>query len=108
MLWVELLALTFLAGLTAAGIAATLLELAARRELRFARPFVSRDHLPRSILVTLLAGPFMLGNDALNARREGLISASGLGACGLAAALWLLGWGALLLALAAGLFASLA
>ncbi|HEV7254467.1 MAG TPA: hypothetical protein VGN97_15385 [Mesorhizobium sp.] len=108
MLWVEVLALTFLAGLTTAGTAATLFEFAARRELRFARPFVSSDRLPRSVLVTLLAGSFMLCNDALNARREGLLSGLGLGACGLAAALWVLGWGAAVLALAAGLFSSLA
>lgn len=56
--------------------------------------------------VLLLAGPFMLGNDALNARREGLISGLELGLCGMGAALWALGWGAALLVLAGGLLAS--
>lgn len=97
-----------LAGLIASGTAATLFELAARAELRFRKPFVSREHPARSFFVTALAGPFMLGNDALEAHRGGVISTAALGCCGAAAALWAFAWGAVVLALAERVAASLA
>ena len=70
------LCLALLLGLTTGGLAGSILEIVARKSVRFAEPFVSRFHLGRSILTTGLVGPFMLANDALEARRVG--SASGL------------------------------
>lgn len=93
----------FLAGSTACGIAASFFELAVRRAICFAEPFVSGAHPARSAAVLLLAGPFMLGNDALAARRSGAISQPALALCAAAAAIWLTAFGIVLLALASGL-----
>lgn len=98
----------FLAGSTVCGIAASLFELAIRREVGFAEPFVSPAHFSRSAAVLLLAGPFMLGNDALAACRSGVISRPALALCGAAAAIWITASGAVLLVLASGLSGLLA
>lgn len=97
---VQLAAFAFLAGLTACGIAASLCELLGRQQVRFGEPFVSSEHLQRSVAVMIAAGPFMLVNDAEAAWRNGGISASTFALCGVAAVAWLTAAGLVLLALA--------
>lgn len=84
---------TFLAGLTLCGLAGSAMELAAGRRLSFGRPFVSPDHLVRSLAATAGAGPFMLVNEALAAWREGRVSAVFLAGCAGTAAGWTLATG---------------
>jgi hypothetical protein len=65
----------FLCGLVAGGLVGAWLELRCGRRLAFAEPFISRDRLLRSIAATVVTGPFMLLNEALDAfraRRVGL------------------------------------
>ncbi len=104
---VEFFALAFLIGLVPAGLSATLLELATGRVVCFAEPFASRNNLRKTFAVMVLAGPFMLGNDALAAWRDHSISKLALGACGAAAGMWVLAEGLLFVALAAELGALL-
>jgi hypothetical protein len=59
------------AGLTFCGLAGTAIELIAGRKLSLGEPFVSVDNLSRSLVLVLLAGPFMTLNEAiLAAKRE--------------------------------------
>lgn len=91
-------AFAFLTGLTACGLIGTVLELACGRRLAFVEPYVSSDHVVRS-LAAALAGPFMLVNDAMAARRERRISLPGLLSCLSTAMLWALALGVVLLGL---------
>lgn len=94
------LAFAFLAGLVVSGVSASLFELAARQTIRFAAPFVSGRHPLRSLVAVGLAGPLMLGNDALCLYRLRSISGSALALCCSASGLWLgaIGLGAIALA----------
>jgi hypothetical protein len=83
----------FLTGLTACGLVSTVLELSCGRRLAFVEPYVSSHHVVRSLAATAVAGPFMLLNDALAARREGRISSPGLLSCVCTAMLWALALG---------------
>ncbi len=65
----ELVLFAFAVGLTACGLAGSAMELVAGRRLAFAEPYVSPAHVLRSLAATACAGPFMLANDALDARR---------------------------------------
>lgn len=94
---IELIAFALLAGLTVSGIAGSLMELAACRQLSFAEPFVSRRHVLRSLASAAIAGPLMLANDALAARREGRISGLALASCGATATIWSIATGTLLI-----------
>jgi hypothetical protein len=92
-------AFAFLTGLTACGLIGTVLELACGRRLAFVEPYVSSDHVVRSLAAAALAGPFMLVNDAMAARRERRISLPGLLSCLSTAMLWALALGVVLLGL---------
>jgi hypothetical protein len=89
----------FLTGLTACGLVGTVLELACGRRLAFVEPYVATDHVIRSLAAAAFAGPFMLLNDAMAARRAGRISLLGLLSCLCTAMLWALALGVVLLAL---------
>jgi hypothetical protein len=58
------------AGLTFCGIAGTAIELIAGRKLSLGEPFVSVDNLSRSLVLVLLAGPFMTLNEAMLAAKQ--------------------------------------
>ena len=92
-------AFAFLTGLTACGLVGTVLELACGRRLAFVEPYVSSDHVVRSLASAAFAGPFMLVNDAMAARRERRISLPGLLSCLSTAMLWALALGVVLLGL---------
>jgi len=61
---------------------------------------VSPSHVLRSLAATACAGPFMLANDALDARRQGRITTLALISCGCTAIGWALALGIVLLAIA--------
>ena len=98
---VELFAFALFTGITVCGVAGSILEMIAAQPLSFTEPFVSRDHVGWSLTATLLAGPMMLANDAVNARRAGRISTAVLGSCGCTALVWSLAIGVVSLELAA-------
>lgn len=85
----EQMVFAFIAGLVVAGIAASILELIADKRLSFAAPFFSTDHIPRFAVAVLVAGPFMLVNDALTARRRGEMAIGGLTGVMGTASIWL-------------------
>lgn len=95
-----LTAFAFLTGLTACGLAGTVMELACGRRLAFVEPYVSSDHVIRSLAAAAFAGPFMLVNDAMAARGARRISFLGLLSCLATAMLWALALGVVLLGLA--------
>ena len=63
MLWAVAFALAV--GLTIAGFAGSVMEIAAGARLRLAPPFIDRRRIALSLAASLAAGPFMLVNDAL-------------------------------------------
>lgn len=103
---VATIAFAFLIGLTAGGLAGSVLELASGRRLGFVEPFMSRSHVVRSLGAAALAGPFMLCNDALAAYRERRISAAALVSCAGTAFFWCLALGVALGALAHAVLSS--
>ncbi len=76
------------------------MELISGRRLAFAEPYVSSTRILRSLAATACAGPFMLANEALDARREGRISTLALLSCGCTAVAWALALGIVLVAIA--------
>jgi hypothetical protein len=58
------------AGFTFGGLSGTAIEIIAGRRLCLSEPFVSTDNVCRSLVLMLLAGPFMILNDAVTAARE--------------------------------------
>lgn len=86
-------AFAFLAGLTLAGLAGSVMELAAGRRLSFGEPFVSPRNVARSLGSAAAAGPFMLLNDALRGWRAGAVSTMFLISCALTSFGWLLATG---------------
>lgn len=90
----------FAVGLTAGGLAGSTMELVAGRRLAFAEPYVTPAHVLRSLAATACAGPFMLANDALDARRQGRITTLALISCGCTAMAWALALGVVLIAIA--------
>jgi hypothetical protein len=58
------------AGLTFCGLVGATIELIAGRRLSLGEPFVSADNLSRSLVLVLLAGPFMTLNEAILAAKE--------------------------------------
>lgn len=88
------------AGLTLAGVAGSAIELAAGRRLCFRPPFVTRRRFGLSLLLTMATGPFMLGNEAIAARKLGAIDRASFGLCILCAAIWSTATGILLVELA--------
>jgi hypothetical protein len=85
----------FIVGLTVCGLAGTIMEIASGTRLRMAEPFVSGRRPGRSLLASMAAGPFMLFNDAVAARREGRIGAGGMTATMATASVWVLSMGIL-------------
>ncbi|WP_246688621.1 MULTISPECIES: DUF6949 family protein [unclassified Mesorhizobium] len=90
----------FAVGLTACGLAGSAMELICGRRLAFAEPYVSPAFVLRSLGATACAGPFMLANEALAARREGRIGLLALLSCGCTAVAWSLALGIVLVAIA--------
>ncbi|RWQ62695.1 hypothetical protein [Mesorhizobium sp.] len=90
----------FMVGLTACGLAGSVMELISGRRLAFVEPYVSPKHMPRSLVATACAGPLMFTNDALDAWREGRISAPALISCGCTATIWALALGIALIDIA--------
>lgn len=90
----------FSVGLTACGLAGSAMELIVGRKVAFAEPYVSPAHVLRSLAATACAGPFMLVNAALDARRDRRISTVMLISCGCSAAVWALALGVVLVAIA--------
>jgi hypothetical protein len=97
---IELVVFAFAVGLTACGLAGSAMELISGRRLAFIEPYVSPAHILRSLAATACAGPFMLANDALDARREGRISMLMLISCGCTVIAWALALGVVLIAIA--------
>jgi hypothetical protein len=62
------------AGFTFCGLSGTAIEIIAGRRLSLGDPFVTADNVCRSLVVVLLAGPFMTLNEAAAAARERRIS----------------------------------
>ena len=87
-------------GLTVFGLAGSLVEIACGQRLTLNEPLVSRTRPLRSLGLTSLAGPFMLANDAVEARRQGRIGRPVLFACLAIAASWSFAAGVLVVALA--------
>lgn len=75
-------------GIAISGIAGSVLELLVGARLSFAAPFFTRMRWPLSILAVVLAGPFMLANDALDARRDGRIGPLQLLCIALSSGIW--------------------
>jgi hypothetical protein len=96
----ELFLFAFVVGLTVCGVTGSTMELVSGRKVAFAEPYVSASHVLRSLAVTACAGPFMLVNDALDARSERRISAVALLSCGCTAMAWALALGIVVLAIA--------
>ncbi|MER9581407.1 hypothetical protein [Mesorhizobium sp. M0276] len=96
----ELTLFAFVVGLTACGLAGSAMELVSGRKVAFTEPYVSPSHILRSLLATACAGPFMLVNDAIDARRERRISMMALMSCGCTAIAWSLALGVVVLAIA--------
>lgn len=105
----ELTLFAFVVGLTTCGLVGSAMELVYGRKVAFTEPYVSPSHVLRSLVATACAGPFMLVNDALDARRERRISTVALMSCGCTAVAWALALGVVVLAIAswtAGLLGS--
>jgi hypothetical protein len=92
-----LAAFVFLAGLTASGLAGTMIEMMAGARLSLGEPFVSQASVGRSLVLVLLAGPYMVANDAIRANREKRISASGMAGIFAVCGAWLFATGVLIL-----------
>lgn len=95
-----LIVFAFLVGLTACGLAGSVMEMASGRRLAFVEPYVSASHIFRSLGVTAVAGPFMLFNDALGAYRQSRLTAMELASCACTGSAWLLALGVALIAVA--------
>ena len=91
-------AFVFLAGITLCGVCGSLFEVAAGARLSFGKPFFERLHKLSFAFAVVTAGPFMLGNDALVAWREGRIESAGLVCCAITAFAWAFAIGVALIA----------
>ena len=92
-----LAAFVFLAGLTASGLAGSAIEMIAGKRLSLGEPFVSEDNVSRSLVLVLLAGPYMVANDAIRASRDRRIGAAGLAGIFAFCGAWLFATGVLIL-----------
>jgi hypothetical protein len=92
-----LAAFAFLAGLTTSGLAGTAIEMFAGKRLSLGKPFVCDDNVSRSLVLVLLAGPYMVGNDAMRAYRQQRIGAGGLAGLLAVCGAWLFATGVLIL-----------
>ena len=92
-----LAAMVFLAGLTTSGLAGTAIEMIAGKRLSLGKPFVSEDNVSRSLVLVLLAGPYMVANDAIRANQERRIGIAGLAGIFAFCCAWLFSTGVLIL-----------
>ena len=97
----------FLVGLTISGMTASSMELATGSPVSFSGLRISTRWPARAVLASAAAGPLMLANDALEARRSGRISAAYVGLCTLTALAWATALGTAAVGLAARAAASL-
>ncbi len=95
-----LMAYAFAVGLTLCGLAGAIFELAAGRRLGFHPPFVRRERFAVSLALMVAAGPLMLTNEAIAARRAGAIDLTAAVLCGLGAGIWAMALGVLTVELA--------
>ena len=82
------IAFALMAGVTVSGILGSLMELTTGWMLSFSEPYFSSRRILRSIVSAACAGPMMLANDAIVARRQGAISVLYLGFCVCTALVW--------------------
>lgn len=94
-------AFALMCGLTVSGILGSLLELFTGRPLSFSEPYFSPRCIVRSAASAACAGPMMLANDAIRARRVGHISPLYLAFCVATALVWATALGIVVLSLAA-------
>jgi len=97
---VAALALAFLTGLTVAGLSGSMMELVSRTRLSLAPPFLRRERVLLSLCASAAAGPFMLLNDTLSARRDGRIGACMFSFAASICFLWVLATGIVIAELA--------
>ena len=92
-----LAAFALLTGLTASGLAGSAIEIIAGARLSLGEPFVSERNISRSLVLVLLAGPYMVTNEAILATRERRIGALGLAGIVMFCGAWLFAAGILIL-----------
>jgi hypothetical protein len=85
-------AFVFLAGLTLAGLAGSTMEIVSGCRLSLREPFVSPTNVSRSLVLVLLAGPFMALNEGLAAVRARHISRTAFAAILSFCFVWLTGY----------------
>ncbi len=95
-----LMAYAFAVGMTLCGLVGTTFELVAGCRLGFHPPFVRRERFAVSLALTAAAGPFMLANEAIAARRAGAIDGPATALCAVAAGIWAMALGILTVELA--------
>lgn len=100
----EIIVFAFLVGLVVNGLAGTFIEWRTGRPASFAGPLFAPERPLRSLAVSTAAGPWMLLNDALNARRERTIGRFALFSCFATSLFWTLATGIVLLDFATRLF----
>jgi hypothetical protein len=100
----EIIVFAFLVGLVINGLAGTLIELRTGRPASFAAPLFAPERPLRSLALSTAAGPWMLVNDAINARRERTIGRFVLFSCFATSIFWTLAMGIVLLDFATRLF----
>jgi hypothetical protein len=88
-----LMAYAFAAGLTLCGLAGATFELAAGRRLGFHPPFVRRERFAISLAPMVAAGPFMLANEVIAAKRAGAIDSTAAMLCAVRAGIWAMALG---------------
>jgi len=99
----ELLVFAFLVGLTASGLAGSLIEWRTKRPASFSPPLFAPERPLRSIALSTVAGPWMLVNDAMIARNDKSIGPFMCFSCFVTAGFWMLATGIVLLDLASRL-----
>ena len=102
----QLVLFAWLTGLTVTGTVSAMAEAALARPVTFWPPFVSRTRLFRSLVFTAFAGPAMMLNDALDARRGHGLPGAVLAAVVIVVNLWALALGIVALAFVAAVFPS--
>jgi len=89
------LAFVFAAGLTVCGIAGSLLQIATGTKLGFGPPFMRRERVAVSLATSVVAGPYMMLNDALMLRRVGRIGWRGVALFAALGTIWTMAVGVL-------------
>ncbi|WP_133122823.1 DUF6949 family protein [Zhengella mangrovi] len=101
---VQLILFAYLTGLTVTGCVAATAEALVSRPVTFLPPFVSTARLLRSMVFTAFAGPAMMLNDAMDARRDAAISRSALAGVFVVVNVWVVALGVVSLALLSAVF----